>query len=170
MGKIWDIIPPGKKPKNHPHRSAARKKSNSPAVFFVLVIIIIVGIFLYSASQNTPINIDGATTSSQQKAPIVQPENSPTQKTRGQLLIKILNGSGRSEEASKVTLVLSGLGFEVLKTENALSLYDQTTVYFEPGQEKYAQEIAQNLNDYQAKTQKFSQESPYDIIVVIGGR
>jgi len=92
------------------------------------------------------------------------------EKNPEELMIKILNGTGRSEETAEVVTALKEIGFKVAKTENALSLYDQTTIYFESTQEKYAQEIAQNLTKYKVKTQQFSQESPYDLIIVIGAK
>ena len=157
MGRIWDIIPPHPRPRKQ--TTTSRKKTKNASLFFGLIIIIFVGLFLYTASIKPPTSIDGVTTAS--------PQNSASPH---QLLIKILNGTGRSEEGKAVADILTENGFKVTKTENALNLYDQTIVYYESNQEKYAQEIAASLTKYQAKTQQFSQENPYDLIIVIGAR
>lgn len=167
MGRVWDILPPHQTTRSTKSPSVKRKTKNA-SVFFVLMIIIFVGIFIFTAVKNTPTtNI----ISDLQKTPDPKlSELVPTQKNTDQLLIKVLNGTGRSEETASIVSILNEIGFKVAKTENALSLYDQTTIYFEPNQEKYAQEIAQKLTRYKVKTQQFSQDSPYDLIIVIGAK
>ncbi|MCL5407269.1 MAG: LytR C-terminal domain-containing protein [Patescibacteria group bacterium] len=170
MGRAWDILPPHKPTRNVKHGST-RKKTKNTSVFFVLIIVIFVGIFIYAASKNTPIDTNKTTTTTPSPLPDKKFSSSPKlEKNPEELMIKILNGTGRSEETAEVVTALKEIGFKVAKTENALSLYDQTTIYFESTQEKYAQEIAQNLTKYKVKTQQFSQESPYDLIIVIGAK
>lgn len=169
MARAWDIIPPRPKPTRR--TVATRKKSNKASVFFGLIIVVLVIIFVVSATENLPTEIDGVATISPQKSPVKSEEEIPTaEKSADKLLIKILNGTGRSEETNEVSEILTAAGFKIAKTENALNLYDQTIVYYEPYQEKHAQAIAQSLAKYEAKTQKFSQEVPYDLIIVIGAR
>ncbi len=173
MGRAWDILPPYKPVHNVKHGSkakSARGRNKNASVFFVLIIVIFVGIFIFATSKNTPVNTSG--TNSPPNRTTSQESTSPatSEKNPDQLKIKVLNGTGRSEETVQVVAILNEIGFKVTKTENALSLYDQTIVYFESNQEKYAQEIAQSLTKYKAKTQKFSQDSPYDLIIVIGAQ
>lgn len=89
-------------------------------------------------------------------------------KSKSNLLVKILNGTGRFEETDKVKKAMADAGFNIAFTENALNLYDQTIVYYQPASENFAQEIVGLLSTLQAKSQKFSQETKYDIVVVIG--
>ena len=136
MGRFWDIIPPYRPIQTSKHH-LKRQKSKNTSVFLGLIIIILVGGFIYSVLQNTPVNVNGVATISPQKSITTQKSiSSPTEKNPDQLLIKILNGTGQSEETSNVTSSLEDLGFSVTKTENALSLYDQTIIYFESHQAK----------------------------------
>lgn len=174
MGKVWDIIPPPRRPRKY--KRLAQKKSSKKAVFFFgLLVIIFLGAFLYEATKNPFSNVDSVSnsivTSSPQETP-ASPEVaiSPTAKTKGNLILKLINGSGHSEEKTNVEALLIKNGFKIAKTENALNLYEQTIVYYQAPQEKYAKDIATILERYQAKIQKFSQETTYDIIIVIGGR
>lgn len=104
------------------------------------------------------------------------PTNTPTAtsssatKTQGQMTIKLLNGTGRVEETEKVKNTLQNAGFKVTLTENALNLYNQTVVYYQPAYENYANDLASLLSSYQAKLQKFSQPTQYDIVIVIGSQ
>lgn len=169
MGKAWDIIPPRPSPRKSSSVSH-KKTSKRSSFFFVLLILILIGAFLYVAGKETLINVDGIATSSPQSPSKTEPVTSPTLKTKSNLLIKILNGSGHSEETDNVQALLKESGFKISKIENALNLYDQTIVYYQADQEQSAKDIAEVLKKYQAKTQKFSQETAYDIIVVIGAR
>lgn len=176
MGTAWDIIPPRPRPQKSKPAKGLRK-SNKTTMFFVMIIIIMAVVFIYLANQNTPASIDGVATTSPQKPTLwasgsVKPtiSTAPMLKSQDNLLIKVHNGGGRSEETNEVSQILVNLGYKVTKTENALNLYDQTIVYFEAHQKKYAEEIAGNLSKFQAKIQQFSQNSPYDLIIVIGAR
>lgn len=174
MGRAWDILPPHKPTRNIKHGSRAKsasRRTENTSVFFVLIIIIFVGLFIYAASKNTPVDTNKTTTTTPLQSPDKKPSSSPKiEKNPEELIIKVLNGTGRSEETAEVVTTLKEIGFKVAKTENALSLYDQTTIYFESTQEKHAEAIAQNLTKYKAKTQQFTQESPYDLIIVIGAK
>lgn len=145
------------------NRQSYVKNRKEVRYFFGLVFIILAIVFIYTASQDPAKNTDNLNTFSN------QPAASPTKESRGPL-IKIINGTGQSEETDAVFKIITGLGFKVTKTENALNLYDNTIVYYDQNYEKNAQEIAQGLSDYNAKPQKFSQETPYDIIIVIGSQ
>lgn len=165
MGRAWDILPPQKKPK----AKTKRKSNNALSLFFFIVICLVI-FFIFAATQNIPTGMDGIATVSPNKTPKIEISTPIKTKSKNDLLIKVLNGSGKGEETSAVSDILTNIDFTVTKTENALNLYDQTIIYYEINQEKYAQEIAQNLSKYNAKIQQFSQDSPYDLIVVIGAR
>ncbi|MFA6493337.1 MAG: LytR C-terminal domain-containing protein [Patescibacteria group bacterium] len=159
MGRVWDILPPQKRPQKHtPKRT---KKSKNASLFLLFLISGFVIIFMYATSQNKLPDTNKITTT-----------NTPQSQTSTEkkVLIKVLNGTGKGEETTKVTQLIEDLGLKVIKTENALNLYDQTIVYFSPGKEEIAQKIADELTAYQAKIQAFTQESPYDVVVVIGGK
>ena len=160
MSKIWDIIPPQKHPPKA--RTTPAKRSKNASLFFGLLIIAMVSFFVYAATKNTPVGTNKQTKTT--------PTSSANKESSNELLIKVLNGSGRSEETAETIAILENIGFKVTKTESALNLYDQTIVYYEPSQEKNAKEIANSLAKFQAKTQVFSQDSTYDLIIVIGSK
>lgn len=120
---------------------------------------IIIGVFI-SGGQSQPINLNQ--TSNPAPIATVASKTSPT--------IKLLNGSGKIEEADRIKKLLAQNDITVTKTENALSIYPETIIYYQSADELRAQEIAKILQEYQARNQPFSQPSSYDLIIVIGGR
>ena len=171
MSKVWDILPPKRK-LTKTERKEAKKRSKGLTLFFGLIFLIIVAFIYYGASKNmtgaTPqpaLNITATPTPTSTSI-----NNTGQLKDKKDLNIKLLNGSGFSEELDAVYKLLVDQNFVAQKTENTLNLYEQTIVYYQPSQEKYALEIAEILKKYQAKVQKFSQETDYDLIVVIGPR
>lgn len=168
MGKVWDIIPPRSRPKKQ--SVAKRKKTHQSFLFFVFLIVVFVVIFAYSASlMPSEKQFNGANTALPQNTNLNQPSPTSTEDD-SQLTIKVLNGTGRSEETNKVIEILSQNNLSVTKKENALNLYDQTIVYYGASKAQIATDIATLLSRYEAKSQQFTQESPYDIIIVIGGQ
>lgn len=168
MGRIWDIIPP--RPRRGVSKAVQKKRKNQKtSLFLALVMLIFVGFFIYSASRGLSSETGGIQTA---PAPLKSPaaESISTAKTQEDLLIKILNGSGRSEETEQVASILTEAGYKLAKKENALNLYDETIIYYNPPYEKYAREIVSTLAQFQPKIQKFSQDSPYDLILLIGVR
>lgn len=159
MGRVWDIIPPTRRPKKT--AAPAKKRSSQNAALFLglLLIIILVFIFLNSL-QNAPLSVNGLATSF---------PPTPTLDSN-EILIKILNGSGHSEETETVAKILEEANFKIAKTESALNLYDQTIIYYQEPRAKQAQEMADILKKYSPKIQKFSQSTAYDLIIVIGAR
>lgn len=162
MGKVWDIIPPRPKPKSHPPK--VRRSKKKVGLFLGFILIILVAFLLLEAAKNIQPKIDGVSTTS----PVLTNQGLPP---NAQPSIKILNGSGESEKGVEIEQILVSAGFEVAKTENALNLYDQTIVYYQEAQEAEAEKIVEslkNLGTYQAKKQKFAQDTTYEIVVVIG--
>ncbi len=134
-------------------------------IFFLVVIAAFFIAFKGAEELPTPSKTATATPTNTPTA-----TSSATTKTQGQMTIKLLNGTGRVEESEKVKNTLKNAGFNVTLTENALNLYDQTVVYFQPVYENYANDIATSLSPYQAKVQKFSQPTQYHIVIVIGSK
>lgn len=165
MTKIFDILPPQKKKKITKQEKKRQKRSS---IYFIFFLAIIAGFFIvfWSADKMnlSPKPINSPTPSKQSEQPVPTPSN----KTKNQLTIKILNGTGRVEELQKVKTMLQDSNFPITTTENALNLYDSTIIYYQPAFENYANDLATVLKSYNAKTQKFSQETRYDIVIVIG--
>jgi len=165
MGRIWDIIPPPPRPAQSSNRR--RKSPQTSSVLFFIFILIILGVIFYGSAQKPNLKINGQSTSNP-----VSPSPSPSIEAKipsgTRPLIKLINGSGQVEQEDKVKKILTEAGFKIAKSENALNLYDKTIIYYDISQEKNAQEIAEALKKYQTYLQKLSQDSSYDIIIVIG--
>ncbi|KKQ90861.1 MAG: hypothetical protein UT15_C0003G0036 [Berkelbacteria bacterium GW2011_GWA1_39_10] len=166
MARVWDILPPKKrKLTKFERKEEKRRRKIGPWLFFILMVGAI--IFIASASGNfvPPISSTSNPVPAN-SSPTV--ETVPTTKTKQNISIKILNGTGRFEETDRIKKIVSDLGYEVKTTESALNLYDQTTVYYQLPSEEFATEITDGLKDFKAKSQKFTQETKYDIVIVIG--
>ena len=164
MARVWDILPPRKTRRKLKPKEKKARRVNVAWIFFLVVI---AAFFIaFKGANQTP-----SSTSPEAKTPTetATVKTSPT-KSPGKMTIKLLNGTGRVEETDKVRKILQSTGFELTITENALNIYDQTIVYFQPLYEQSANEIADSLSAYQAKTQKFSEETNYDIVIVIGSK
>lgn len=167
MPKIWDILPPPPRPAPKTKKTVSRKRSLS--LWYLVILVVFSFVFVFGGSWAKLKYFDNSPSS---PAPSAS-QSSSTAKTQGNLSIKILNSTGRFEEATKVKDILTKNGFNVVATETAVNTYDQTIVYYTPNSpsvEKYALEIADLLKSYNAKTQKFSQSSSYDIAIIIGGK
>ena len=76
----------------------------------------------------------------------------------------------QNEELENSKQLLENGGFSIEKAENTLSGYTETVIYYQESYEEYAQEISSILKDYQPKIRKFTQDSSYDLIIVISPR
>jgi len=167
MAKIWDILPPPPRP--IPKSKKATSKRKSLSALYLLILVIFSFIFVFGGSWAKIKFFDNSTTASVSPSPA---KSSITVKTQANISIKILNSTGRFEEATKVKDILTKNGFNVSSTETAVNTYNQTIIYYIPNDatvEKYALQIADLLKSYKATTQKFSQSSSYDIAIIIGG-
>lgn len=163
MARIWDLRPP-KKTKLTKQAKKRQKKTGIYFIFFLILMgIFFIVFFGFQKSSSLP-----ASTPVPQPSKTPTPSTNPSNKTQAQLTIKLLNGTGRYEETQKIQKMLTDSGFPVATTENALNLYDSTIVYFKPAFEKNANQLAAVLKIYNAKTQKLTQDSQYDIIIVVG--
>ena len=166
MAKIWDILPPPPRPAPKNKKTTSRKRVLS--LWYLVILVVFSFVFIFGGSWAKLKYFDNV--------PSPTPLSSPSSavvKTQGNLSIKILNSTGRFEEATKVKEILTKNGFNVSATETAVNTYDQTIIYYNPTSttaEKYALQIADLLKSYNAKTQKFSQSSNYDIAIIIGGK
>jgi len=165
MGRIWDILPPKKRERKLKPKEKKARRVNMAWLFFLVVIAAFFIAFKGAEKLPTPNKTATATPTS-----TVTTASSSPAKTQSQMTIKLLNGTGRVEETEKVKNTLQNAGFKVTLTENALNLYDQTVVYFQPAYENYANDLATLLKSYNAKTQKFTQNTQYDIVIVIGSQ
>jgi len=166
MPRAWDIRPP-RKSKLTKQEKKRRKRSNIYFIFFLVLIAVFFIVFFGFDRLSTP---GSPTTPSSEptKTNSPEPSTSAALKTQNQVSIKLLNGTGRFEETQTVQKKLTDSGFKLSTTENALNLYDSTIIYFQSPYENYAKELATLLASYTPKTQKFSQATPYDIVIVIG--
>lgn len=166
MSKIWDILPPPPRPAHKIKQTPSRRKSLS--AWYLVILVILSFVFVFGGSYAKLKYFD--TTPGQSPSPA---QSATAVKNQENLTVKILNSTGRFEEATKVKDILTKNGFKIAATETAVNSYDQTIVYYSPDNlltEKYALEIADLLKGYNAKTQKFSQSSSYDIAIIIGGK
>lgn len=155
MSKAWDILPPRPKIRKTPQTPKKRRKNNLPFLFFLIILGAIVFLFYGLERPGAKINSSPLTA-----APATSSPQGPK--------IKILNGTGEKEDLTKAQNALEKAGFPIDSTENALNLYDQTIIYYEEGYENEAQNIAEILGAYEAKIQKFTKITNYDLLIVIG--
>lgn len=189
MSRFWDIRAPKPKPRPSPSRTAARRRKVHPSFFLFMVILAIVGIFFLgngnfqlTQPSKTIVPTTKPTTKSVKISPEINskvspednlkstPEDAPEAKNKEDLSIKLVNGSGQTEESNVVQQILENEDFRGLKIENALNLYENSIVYYQDSEIKYANEIADLLKTYNPKIQEFTQETNFDLIIVIGPR
>ena len=177
MPRAWDLLPP--KPKTKKIIKAQKKRKRIAPFAMAGFIALVAFIFALGVSEQWSLTLPSQTTSSQPSPPlksnlITKPSPSnPDIKISSspqisKLSIKILNGSGEPEKTVEVKKILFNAGYEVQTTENALNLYDQTLVYYQDKATEDVNKITELLTNYQATSQKFTQETKFDIVVVIG--
>ena len=160
MSKVWDILPPPKR-KGERKESKSVKKKRFKVTFFFFMLIALAVVYLAYGVKNysgAPANPAASPQPSAASAPSTNPTGT----------LKILNGTGRFEETDNIKKLLSASNINVDITENALNLYTETVVYYQPTEEAKANQIVGLLSSYNAKAQKFSQETKYGIVIVIG--
>ncbi len=165
MARIWDILPPRKHTRKLKPKEKKERRANVSWFFFLAVLAAFFIVFL--GASKIPLSNESVNKTSPPASPSTT-SASPANKTQANVTIKLLNGTGRVEESQKVRDALKTAGFNVTVTENALNLYDQTIIYYQPAYQNYANDLALVLKSYNAKTQNFSQETQYDIVIVIG--
>ncbi len=161
MPKAWDILAPV--PKRREKKSIHPRRPHNNSLWYILIMVILALAFVFGGAK---MNLFSSSLSGQ-----TSPIPSPTVTSSPNVLsIKILNSSGRFEEATKIRDLLVQNGYKIKTIETSVNSYDQTLIYYNGGFEDDAAKIANILKDYGAKTQKFSQKSTYDIAIIIGGK
>lgn len=167
--KLWDITPRKKRKEKLTLTEKRTRRSNVSWMFFLSILaaffIIFFGASKLPSSEENPISPTNTPVNTTNTA-----QSSPTAKTQANISIKLLNGTGRFEETDQIKKALTQSGFKVAATENALNIYEKTIIYYQNPYENYANDIAKVLSSYSPKVQKFTQETKYDIVVVIGGK
>jgi len=97
--------------------------------------------------------------------PTVSPSPSPTKKATGK--VQVLNGTAVQGRALKVKARLEGAGYDVVATAPAARSYDKTTIFYQPGFEQMAKDIAALLGVgvVQAAPQNLDKQIPVTVVV-----
>ena len=85
----------------------------------------------------------------------------------GEVTVLVLNSTGRSGLAARVTAELAALGYQMLEEDNYPTRLATTAVWYAPGFELEAQVLAENFPDAEVEPFPGDDESA-DIVVVLG--
>lgn len=87
-------------------------------------------------------------------------------------VIRVVNGNGKSGEASSVKTTLEAAGFKVDSIGNASRTYDQTTIYYASGKEDLANALAEAIKDKYDATTKESDSTVgnNDAVIALGSK
>lgn len=96
-------------------------------------------VFAADAPEEELADLDGSPASSEDPPP-----SEPAVVGQGED-VQILNGTASEEKPSAVAQKLVANGFEIVAQEPAVSSYEKTTVFFQPGSEQVGQTIASLL-------------------------
>jgi len=89
--------------------------------------------------------------------------------SKTKIIIKILNGSGKSNIASQTQDVLEKAGFSVSETGTAKSVYNKSIIYYAADKEESAKLVADSLKDYEISLEYDNDiVGEFDLLVVIG--
>lgn len=163
MSRIWDIIPPPRRPAPPKVRPSQKNRKSSSLFLFFLFVVIVISVVFYAGGSSKNFQVNGLATQNPSGL-----ASAPADNQTEQVAIKLINGSGQIEPGERAKKLLTEEGFAIAKAENALNLYDQTIIYYDINAEKTAREISGLLKDFQVNLQKLTQKSNYDIIIVIG--
>ena len=160
--RAFDILPP-KHPRTKAERKEAKRSKKKVNILFMLFLFAIIAFFIAFLGSDKYLGTP-ATFISVSSNPVISSTLSPSPT----FTLKILNGSGRFEVADTVARKVNAAGYKVTMSENALNLYDKSVIYYTADEEKKAIEIQNILKEYQPSIQKFTAESRYNIVIVIG--
>lgn len=98
-------------------------------------------------------------------APTVSSSPSPSKKAGGK--VQVLNGTGVQGRALKVRDRLEAAGYEVVATAPAARSYEKTTIFYQPGFQQMAKDIAAllGLGVVQAAPQNLDKSIPVTVVV-----
>jgi len=127
--------------------SRKEKKSNNPFILGVIVFILTViissaaGFFILSSQDIEDKNVEETIVATPTVAPTMPPLD------RSAWTFEVLNGSGKSGEAARVSEQLEELGYTVDSIGNAEEEIDTTQMYVEEGAEKEFEPILKELQE-----------------------
>lgn len=93
---------------------------------------------------------------------------SPTVQAEGEGRLQVLNGSGTAGLGNKVADKLRQEGYEIVSTGNSVRRYDQTTVFYQPGSEALAREVARFLGTTKIEPAPDNLDKEIPVTVVVG--
>lgn len=85
--------------------------------------------------------------------------------------IRIVNGNGKSGEASRIKASLEAKGYAIASTGNASKSYDKTTILYKAGEQALAEALKSAIAaDYAATVQLSDQATlgSYDAVIALG--
>lgn len=85
--------------------------------------------------------------------------------------IRIVNGNGKSGEASRIKASLEAKGYTIASTGNASKSYDKTTILYKAGEQALAEALKSAIAaDYAATVQLSDQATlgSYDAVIALG--
>lgn len=101
-------------------------------------------------------------------SPVPSPSPSPTRQVEGEGRLQVLNGSGVSGQGTKAAAKLKEAGYEIVATGNAVRRYDKTTVFYQPGHEALAREVARFIGTPLIEQAPSSLDKTIPVTVVVG--
>lgn len=93
---------------------------------------------------------------------------SPTVQAEGEGRLQVLNGSGTAGMGNKVAEKLRQEGYEIVSTGNTVRRYDKTTVFYQPGSEPLAREVARFLGTTKIEPAPDNLDKKIPVTVVVG--
>lgn len=141
------------------------------AIPTAIVVGTLTGGILFYVSKNKASSFEKKVTPT--TTPIATPTSTPAPLLeKGDLQVKVLNGSGVKGAAGVAEAFLEGLGYEDIETGNA-SLYDyeETEVSIKEDKEEYLDMIIEDLSDeYEVSTESgvLDEDSDFDVEITIG--
>lgn len=96
----------------------------------------------------------------------VSPSPSPAATSRGEL--QVLNGSGVQGQGLKAAEELEEAGYTIRATDNAVRRYEKTTVFYQPGFESMARDVARILGSNLVQQAPSSVSKSIPVTAVVG--
>lgn len=98
--------------------------------------------------------------------PTVSPSPSPAKKAGGK--VQVLNGTAVQGRAPKVRDRLEAAGYDVVSTAPAARSYDKTTIFYQPGFQQMAKDIAALLGVGVVQVAPSNLDKSIPVTVVVG--
>ena len=165
MAKVFDIVRRPRRERPTPASTRKRSSSSSTLFLFLLLVFFLVGASLLTGS---PKQVSQESKPVKQEAPaqIASPPPIPQPSTAH--TIQLLDGSDDPNKFQKIQQQLASANLNVTSTEPARFTYEKSTVYYRPGLESQAKQVAEVLRDLQPTLKESKVTGFYDILVIIG--